>query len=104
MDLDHYRHKRIIPHDDKAYKVSNTVEFSHQSITNPSKTLEDRIIHGLNTLTGTLTDAPTDKYDSQFQGFTDLRDACASWESLGDTLDPDAPTPLASTVQPHCKR
>ena len=83
--LDHYFCQRIIPHYKKDNQVSDTVELRHQSITTPSATPEYHIIHGLNTLTGALTVAPTAKYDTQLQAITDLHNVCASWYYSSDT-------------------
>ena len=74
------------------------VELRHHSITTPSVTLEDHIIHSLNTLTGSLKDAPTDKYDTQLQDITALHNSCASWDSSGDTSSFATPIMLPSPV------
>ena len=61
------------------------MELQQQSITTPSATSEDRITHGLNTLTGDLTDVSNSKYDAQLQAIIDLCDASAIWSSSCDT-------------------
>ena len=65
VDLDHYQFQSIIPQNTKAEKISNTVDLHHQTITTPVGTSEDRITHGITTLTDDLTDAPTDQSDAQ---------------------------------------
>ena len=79
VSLDHYRCQRVIPQDAKVKKISDTVEFCHQTITTPVVTPEDRIPHGITTLKYALTDAPTAQSDAQNQAIADLSDASNSW-------------------------
>ena len=79
MALDHYLCQHIIPHDIKAEKISDTVDFHHQNITTPVVTPEEHILHGFTTLTNYLANAPTAYSDAQLQNITALCDASASW-------------------------
>ena len=75
----------MIPHNTKAEKISNTVEFRHQTITTPVVTPDNRIFHGLTTLTYFLTDATTAHSDAQLQAIKAMCDASASWVSPDET-------------------
>ena len=95
-DLDNYLCQCIIPHNTKAEKISNMVEFQHQAINTPVVTVEDRILHGITTLTDSLTDAPIAQSDAQIQVITALRDAFASCTSPDETPDQ---LPFSGTAQ-----
>ena len=58
--LEHYRWQVVIPANTREIIVSDTVEFLHKFITYPTITPEDCILHGLNTLSGAIKDAPTE--------------------------------------------
>ena len=64
--LYNYRCQSIIPHNTKAYQISDKLDFRHQTITTPVMTPEDRILHGLTTLTDSLTNLPTAQLDAPF--------------------------------------
>ena len=59
--------------------ISDTVEYRHQSITGPTVTPADRILHGIYTLTNALTDASSAVHDAQLNAIIALGDACQSW-------------------------
>ena len=99
--LDQYICQFIIPQNTKADQVSDTMEFCHQSTTTPLVTPEDWILHGLNTITSDLTDAPTAQSDAQIQVSIALCNDSASWASSGDTPTPAATIPLHYTVYPR---
>ena len=80
-------------------EISNTVEFRHQTTTTPVVTPENRILHGLTTITDALIDAPTAHSDAQLQFITSLRKASASWASPDDTPTPTTTIPLPSLSQ-----
>ena len=65
VSFDHYRCQRVIPQGIKSKKISDTVEFCHQTITTPVVTPKHRILHGITRLTDYLTDAPTAYSDAQ---------------------------------------
>ena len=77
--LEHYRCDRVVAKDTKAEAISDTVEYRHQSITSPTVTPANRILHGIYTLTNALTNAPSAVHDAQLDAITVLRDACQSW-------------------------
>ena len=76
VSLEHYRCQLVIPADTREINVSRTVEFLHKFIMYPTITPEDRILHGLNKLSGAIKDAPTATYNTQIKAITTLRDMC----------------------------
>ena len=97
--LYHYRCQRIVLHDTKAKKISDTVELSHHTIATPVVNPEYQVLYGITTLTDSLTDAPTDQSDAQLQAIIALRNASASWTPPNETLLPTDPIPLPSISQ-----
>ena len=57
--LEHYRCQRVAPKDPKDVQVSDTLDYRHHYLTQPTLTPEDRVLRGLQTLTCALEDAPT---------------------------------------------
>ena len=76
---EHYRCNRFVAKDTKAEAISDTVEYCHQSITGPTVTPADWILHGIYTLTNALTDAPSAVHDAQLNAITVLRNAYQNW-------------------------
>ena len=64
VSFEHYRCQLVIPADTREINVSDTVEFLHHFITNPTLTPEDRILHGINTLSSAIKDRPTATYEA----------------------------------------
>ena len=56
--LQHYRCQTIVAKSKCAVQISDTVDSHHQHLTEPKVTPMDRIVHGVNTLTCALKDAP----------------------------------------------
>ena len=52
--MTHYRCQHIIPKLTRSMMISDTTEFRHHHITQPSVTPEDRVLHGLIQLTAAL--------------------------------------------------
>jgi hypothetical protein len=112
--LDSYRCFRLVKSDTKSQVISDIVEFRHAYRTIPSPSPEDKIIHGLHIMSGTLKDAPPPTSTSQMEAIANLRDLFESWRSLspppttGPVLSPGRPrvaiklprvaTPLSPTV------
>ena len=61
---------------------SDTVEFLNHFIATPTLTLEDRILHGTNTLSISIQERPTATYEAQIQDITKLRDICTGWAGI----------------------
>ena len=83
-------------------KISNTVEFRHQTITTPVVTPEDRILHGLTMLVDALADAPTAQSDAQLQPIAALHDASTSWAAPNERPDPAFPILRPTPAQTRC--
>ena len=62
--FEHYRYQLVIPANTREISVSDTVEFLHRFITTPTLTPEDRILHGINTLSNAIQDNPSATYDA----------------------------------------
>ena len=63
--MESYRCDKVIPRDILSVTISDTVEYRHNHLTIPSVTPTDRILHGLQLLTGVLVDVPTACCDAQ---------------------------------------
>ena len=82
MSFEHYRCQLVIPADTREINVSDTVEFLHQFITTPTLPPEDRILHGINTLSSSIQDRTTATYAAQIQSITKLRHICTGWAGI----------------------
>ena len=71
---EHFRCQRVASKYPKAVQVSETLEYSHHYLTQPTLTPEDCVLHGLQTLTCALEDAPTEMCDTQLRAISDLCD------------------------------
>ena len=63
--LQHYRCHTIVEKYTRAAQVSETMEFRHHHLTQPTVTPMDRIVYGVNTLTCALHKAPNIACDNQ---------------------------------------
>ena len=63
--LHHYRTFFDIGKDTNRQRFSDTVEFCHSYLTQPSLTAEDKLFHVMSILTCALKDAPTATYNAQ---------------------------------------
>ena len=70
--LEHYRCQRVASKDTKAVQVSDTLEYWHHYLTQRTLTPEDHVLHGLQTLTCALEDAPIQMCDEQLRAISDL--------------------------------
>ena len=68
-----------------AVTISDTVEYRHDHLTIPTVTSADKILHGLQSLTGVLVDAPTNRIYAQLQAIVNFRDACHCWLAPDNT-------------------
>ena len=75
VSLEHYRCQRFASRETHAVKVSDTIDFRHHSLTLPTVTPEDRLQHGLTSLTNALEEAPNAANDSQLEAITRLQNA-----------------------------
>ena len=91
VSFEHYRCQLVITADTREINVSDTMEFLHHFITTPTLTLEDCILHGINTLSSAIQDKPATTYDAKIQAITKLSDICTGWAGID--------TPQKSQVQ-----
>ena len=63
-------------------KVSDTVEFRHHHLTQPTVTPMDRIVHSVATLTCALHEAPTIACENQLSTIQALHQAIKRWDKL----------------------
>ena len=95
VTLEHYRCQRVIPKDTKSEMVSDTVEFRHHDLTQPSVTPDDRLLHGLQLLTAALEGKPTSTSAEQLEAIAMLQKALGQWENTTPEQPPTRRT-LAS--------
>ena len=81
VSLEHYRCQLIFAKDTNSVHVSDTVEFWHHCLTQPTRTHVDRIPYGINTLSYALIDAPMVARDAQLRAIIELRDLFQRWDA-----------------------
>ncbi len=81
--LDSYCCFKLVKSNTKSQVISDTVKFCHAYRSIPAPTLDDKIIHGLQVMSGALTNAPPPKSISQVEAITNLWDLFESWRLLG---------------------
>ena len=84
----------------KAEQISDTVEFRHQHITQPTLTSNDRVLHGMQNLTGALKDAPTVACDTQLQAIEELRNILRNWSGQKDISRAQQPSNIPHALLP----
>jgi hypothetical protein len=70
--LDSYRCFKLAKSDTKSQVISDTVEFRHSYITVPVQTLEDKTVHGLQVVAGTISSASPPTCISQLDTIANL--------------------------------
>jgi hypothetical protein len=81
--LDLYHCFKLVKSNTKSQVISNTVEFCHAYRSIPAPTPDNKIIHGLQVMSGALTNAPPPTSMSQVEAIANLRDLFESWCLLG---------------------
>ena len=79
VSLEHYRCQRFIPKDSRALSISDTIEFCHQHLTQPSVTAEDRVLHWMQQLTLALQESPYSNSSEQLEAIQALQNALGKW-------------------------
>ena len=95
VSLENYLCQLIVVRGIKAVQVSDTVEFCHYYLTQPTLAHTDRVLHGMNTLSYALKDAPNITCDAQLIAITELRDIFKRWDGPYQvtTVSPMRPKP-----------
>ena len=75
--------QRVIPELTRSMMISDTIEFRHHHITQPSITPEDRVLHGLQQLTADLQGSPSSQSGDQIRALQYLQYTLNNW--AGDT-------------------
>ena len=71
----------------KSLLYSDTVEFMHNCLTQPTVSKSNRIVHAFNFLSCAVKDAPAVVYHDQLPAISNLRDIFRGW-------NPQQPSPL----------
>ena len=94
--LQHYRCHTIAEKATRAAQISDTVEFRHHHLTQPTVTPMDRIFHGVNKLTCALQDAPHIACKNQLLAIDTLHQEIQRWSTSNRT--PHVKTPCATPL------
>jgi hypothetical protein len=81
--LNSYRCFKLVKSDTKSQVIFNTVKFCHAYCSISSPTPDNKIIHGLQVMSGALTNAPPPTSIFQVKAITNLRDLFKSWHLIG---------------------
>ena len=82
----------------KAEQISDTVEFRHQHITQPTLTSDDRVLHGIKNLTGALKYAPTVACDTQIRAIEELHNVLRNCCGQKDIIRAQQPSKVPHAV------
>ena len=77
--LENYRCQRVVAANICAIQVSDTVEFLHHYLTQPTLTPGDHILHGLAQLTEALEDKPSSLTNEQLEDIAAFCDIFVKW-------------------------
>jgi hypothetical protein len=103
--LNHYRCFHVVDDVTKALRYSDTVEFLHDYLTQPTVTEGDRIVHALNFLSCAVKDAPATIHHEQLTAISKLRDLFTNWIPRTATMPPPKPSPTVPVpAAPPAKR
>jgi hypothetical protein len=76
---------------------------SHQHITQPTLTSDDRFLHGMQNLTGALNDAPTVACDMQLRAIEELRNVLRNWSGQKNIIRAQQPSKVPHAVLPRVR-
>ena len=99
MSLEHYRCHKVVSNATRETSITDTVEFRHHYLTQPVLTPEDRLLHGMNTLSCALKDAPSVACDAQLQALANLREIFHHWAERDGAVDGQGFEPLPGRTQ-----
>ena len=81
VSLKHYRCQLVIPKLSKSLVTSDTTEFRHHHITQPSVTPDDRVTHGLQQLVSALQGGTPSRSSEQLDAIQQLQDTLTGWSA-----------------------
>ncbi len=94
VSLEHYRCSKVVDAESKHIQISDTVEFRHHRLTQPTVTPHDKVIHSITNLTSAIANQPAAQITStnQLQAIKNLQTVLTSWkQSL-------TPQPISTNV------
>ena len=77
--MEHCRCQQVASRETRAVKVADMCDFRHHSNTEPIVTPEDRLQHGITSLTNALEEAPNTPNNDQLEATTHLQAAFCWW-------------------------
>ena len=69
----------MAPKDTKAVQITDTIEYMHHYLTQPTLTPEDRVLHGLQTLKCALEDTPSQMCEEQLRAISNFQELFGQW-------------------------
>ena len=87
----------------KAEQDSDTVEFRHQYLNQPTITSDDRVLHGMKNLTSALKDAPNVACGMQLRAIEELRNVLRNWSGQQDIIRAQQPSKVPHAVLPRVR-
>ena len=93
----------MAPKDTKAVHISDTHEYRHHYLTQPTLTSEDCVLHGLQTLTCALEDAPSQMCEEQLRAIITLQELFGKWTKNVPTYPRQNKAPRAPPKNPPKK-
>ena len=79
VSLEHYRCQRVVSKETKCESISDTVEFRHHNITQPTFTPEDRLIYSIQRLESAIRKEEPKKLEAQREAIEALQRAIQGW-------------------------
>ena len=89
--MTHYRCQRVIPKLTIYMMISDTTEFRHHHITQPSVTPKDRVLHGIQQLTTAIEGDTYSQSGDQIRALQSLKDTLTNWAVETTPKDLTAP-------------
>ena len=101
--LYHYRCQLVAPKDTKAVQISDTPEYRHHYLKQPTLTPEDRFLRGFQTLTCLLEDVPIQMCDEQLHAISTLQELFGQWTKNVPTYPRQNKSPRVQPNKPPGK-
>ena len=94
----HYRCTKACKATTKAIVISDTVEYIHDYLTQPTLTPEDRITHGLNLLSCALKEAPAASCNAQLDAIKNIQELFGQWKTKSPAENDNESSPRVSEL------
>ena len=99
--LHHYRCHTVVDTTTKAVHTSNTVEFYHYYLTQPTITPEDRIVHALHFLSCSIKDVPATMHNERLEAPTCIHDIFLPQQTQPDPREKPLVPPRVRSQRPN---